>query len=115
MLVRNMEMRFPTVDAGRRVVLATLALAGSVFLAACGTAPSTRPVTELPLAACAPASAASVAEVAPPPRPTRPPLDPPQEAGVSPRPPGASVTRAEASKRRLGIHFGGATIEVALD
>jgi len=66
-------MRFPTVDAGRRVVLATLALAGSVFLAACGTAPSTRPVTELPLAACAPASAASVAEVAPPPRPTRPP------------------------------------------
>jgi NTE family protein len=73
MLVGNMKMRFSTVGRARRAGLAALAAVAAMLLAACGTTPSARPVTELPLAACTPASAASVAEVAPPPRPMRPP------------------------------------------
>ena len=66
-------MHFPTLAPVRRSALAALAVVGSMLLAACGT---TRPTTELPLAACAPAASvatASVVEVVPPPRPTRPP------------------------------------------
>ena len=66
-------MRFLILAQGRRVTLAALAVVGSALLAACGATLPTRPATELPLAACAPASAASVAEVVVPPRPTRPP------------------------------------------
>ena len=66
-------MHFPTLAPARRIAVAALAVVGSVLLAACGT---TRPSTELPLAACTPAASvatASVVEVVPPPKPTRPP------------------------------------------
>ena len=66
-------MHFPTLAPARRIAVAALAVVGSVLLAACGT---TRPSTELQLAACTPAASvatASVVEVVPPPKPTRPP------------------------------------------
>ena len=48
MLVGNMKMRFSTVGRPRRAGLAALAAVAALLLAACGTAPSARPVTELP-------------------------------------------------------------------
>ncbi len=69
MLVRNMEIRFPTI----RVVGAGLALAATLLLSACGTNPVSRPVAEQAAVCPPPASAPVVAEVAPPPKPMRPP------------------------------------------
>ena len=68
----NMEMRFPTLAARRRLSTGALVLAGSALLAACGaTLPIRQEVT--PVAACTPASAPAVAESAAPPRAMRPP------------------------------------------
>ena len=73
MLVKNIEMRFPTIASRRRTVWAALAVLGSALLTACGTAPISRPVADA-LPVCTPAASAPVVvEVAPPPRPTRPP------------------------------------------
>ena len=65
-------MRFPTRDGARRAAWAALALLGSALLTACGTAPVSRPSTDV-LPVCVPASAPTVAEAAPPPRPMRAP------------------------------------------
>jgi NTE family protein len=71
MLLKNMEMRFPTIAHGRRAAWAALAGVGAALLTACGTAPVSRPVADqLPVCAPAAASAPAVAEV---PKPTRPP------------------------------------------
>jgi len=70
MLVRNMEIRFPTIVDRVRVVGGALVLAGSALLAGCQTS---RPLSEQAALCPQPASSAVVAEVVPPPKPMRPP------------------------------------------
>ena len=69
MLVRNKEIRFPSI----RLVGAGLALALAALLSGCGTNPVSRPLTEQAAVCPQPASAPVVVEVVPQPRPTRPP------------------------------------------
>jgi NTE family protein len=59
-------MRFPALGTKRNAFRAALALAGTVLLSACGTAPVSRPVGDM-IPVCTPASAPAVAEAAPPP------------------------------------------------
>src|SRR6195952_3207543 len=64
MLLRNMDMRFPTMSVCRGGWLAGV-LAATAVLSGCNTAPVSRPVSDnLPV--CTPASAPAVAEIVPP-------------------------------------------------
>ena len=67
-------MRFSTMSGRCRVAAVASVLVASALLAACGTVPVSRPVADVPIPVCTPASAPVVAEIAPPPpKPMRPP------------------------------------------